>query len=278
MYACNYQHENVHKHEKKARFTAPQRSVASLKTSQLPRFHKPTITWTFAKVPRTGNMRVIIDFLCAMNFLDPALDQYATAHSASEPELLKELTRETHLKTTMPRMLSGHLQGRFLSLISKLVQPEIILEIGTFTGYATLCLAEGLKTGGKLITLDTNDETSSIAQKYFTKSDYASQIDLRITDATHEIPKMEMWFDLVFIDADKENYSNYFDMVIGKMKKGALIIADNVLWSGKVLHPVKPNDSETMAITSFNEKVCADNRVEQLLLPLRDGLMILRVK
>lgn len=223
-------------------------------------------------------MRLIIHFLCAMNFLDPALDQYATSHTANESELLKELARETHLKTTMPRMLSGHLQGRFLSLISKLIQPEIILEIGTFTGYATLCLAEGLKPNGKLITLDTNDETSSIAKRYFAKSDFAAQIELRNTDATVEIPGMNMQFDLVFIDADKENYSNYFDMVIGKMKKGGLIIADNVLWSGKVLQPLKPNDSETKAITSFNEKVCADDRVEQLLLPVRDGLMILRVK
>ena len=175
-------------------------------------------------------------------------------------------------------MLSGHLQGRFLSLISKLVQPEFILEIGTFTGYATLCLAEGLKANGKLVTIDTNDETSSIARRYFAKSEFADQIELRNTNATTEIPKMSGPFDLVLIDADKENYSNYFDMVIGKMKKGGLIIADNVLWSGKVLQPVKPNDTETIAITTFNEKVCADNRVEQLLLPVRDGLMILRVK
>jgi caffeoyl-CoA O-methyltransferase len=213
-----------------------------------------------------------------MQFLDPELDHYSSSHSAKESDLLIELSRETHLKTTMPRMLSGHLQGRFLSLISKLIQPEVILEIGTFTGYATLCLAEGLKQGGKLITLDTNDETSSIARKYFAKSEYASQIELRNVDATLEIPKLNLQFDLVFIDADKENYSNYFDMVIGKMRKGGLIIADNVLWSGKVLQAAKSNDTETIAITSFNEKVCADNRVEQFLLPLRDGLMILRIK
>ncbi len=217
-------------------------------------------------------------FSLQMQFLDPALDAYSTSHSAKESELLTELSRETHLKTTMPRMLSGHLQGRFLSLLSKLVQPEVILEIGTFTGYAALCLAEGLKTNGKLITLDTNDETSSIAKKYFAKSEYASQIELINADATQEIPKINETFDLVFIDADKENYSNYFDMIIGKMRKGGLIIADNVLWSGKVLQPIKANDTETIAITSFNEKVCADDRVEQLLLPVRDGLMILRVK
>lgn len=213
-----------------------------------------------------------------MNFLDPAIDQYATTHSASEPELLVELSRETHLKTTMPRMLSGHLQGRLLSFLSKLVQPELILEIGTFTGYAALCLAEGLKADGKLITIDTNDETSSIAKKYFARSSFASQIELRNADATEEIPKISGPFGLVFIDADKENYSNYFDMVIGKMKKGGLIIADNVLWSGKVLQPVKPNDKETAAITSFNQKAFSDERVEPLLLPVRDGLMILRVK
>lgn len=213
-----------------------------------------------------------------MTFLDPSIDHYATTHSAAEPELLTELARETHLKTTMPRMLSGHLQGRLLSMLSKLVQPELILEIGTFTGYATLCLAEGLQPGGKLITIDTNDETASIAQRFFARSEYASQIELRNANAMEEIPKLNAHFDLVFIDADKENYSNYFDMVIGKMKKGGLIIADNVLWSGKVVQPVKPNDEDTIAIMSFNDKVCADARVEQLLLPVRDGLMILRVK
>lgn len=213
-----------------------------------------------------------------MNFLDPALDQYATSHTENESPLLTDLARETHLKTTMPRMLSGHLQGRLLSFLSKLIQPECILEIGTFTGYATLCLAEGLKKNGKLITIDTNDETSSIAKRYFAQSPYAEQIDLRNADATTEIKGIAGPFDLVFIDADKENYSNYFDLIIGKMKPGGVIIADNVLWSGKVLEPVKANDKETAAIISFNQKVCNDQRVEPLLLPVRDGLMILRVK
>lgn len=213
-----------------------------------------------------------------MNFLDPALDQYATAHTASEPELLAELSRETHLKTTMPRMLSGHLQGRLLSFLSKLVQPELILEIGTFTGYAALCLAEGLTPDGKLITIDTNDETSSIAKRFFGRSPFAAQIELRNADAVQEIPKIGGPLDLVFIDADKENYSHYFDLVIGKMRAGGIIIADNVLWSGKVMQPVKPNDRETIAIMSFNEKAHNDARVEPLLLPVRDGLMILRVK
>lgn len=213
-----------------------------------------------------------------MKFLDPLLDDYATAHSATEPELLQELARETHLKTTMPRMLSGHLQGRFLSFISKLVQPELILEIGTFTGYAALCLAEGLKPNGKLITIDTNDETSSIAKRYFSRSPYASQIELRTANAMEEIHNIAGPFDLVFIDADKENYSNYFNLIIGKMRKGGLIIADNVLWSGKVVQPVKPNDRETIALMAFNEMAGKDDRVEPFLLPLRDGLMMLRVK
>lgn len=213
-----------------------------------------------------------------MNFIDPAIDNYSTSHSAPESELLAELSRETHLKTTMPRMLSGHLQGRLLSLLSKLVNPQLILEIGTFTGYSTLCLAEGLKQGGKLITIDTNDETSAIAKKYVDKAGYTGKIELLHSDATEAIPKMNMQFDLVFIDADKENYSNYFSMVIGKMNPGGLIIADNVLWSGKVLQPVKANDRETTGLIEFTKTVCADSRVEQLLLPVRDGLMILRVK
>lgn len=212
-----------------------------------------------------------------MNFLDPLLEQYAATHSEGEPELLKELARETQMKTTMPRMLSGHFQGRLLSLLSKLVQPELILEIGTFTGYSTLCLAEGLKSGGRLITLDTNDETSVIARKYFAQSEFASNIELRITDATKEIEKITGPFDIVFIDADKENYSRYFDLVIGKMKKGGLIIADNVLWSGKVLQPVKANDNETKALMEFNSKVNADARVNALMLPVRDGLTVMRV-
>lgn len=213
-----------------------------------------------------------------MKFLDPLLDDYATAHSGTEPELLQELARETHLKTTMPRMLSGHLQGRFLSFISKLVQPELILEIGTFTGYAALCLAEGLKPNGKLITIDTNDETSSIAKRYFSRSPYGPQIELRTADAMEEIHNIAGPFDLVFIDADKENYSNYFNLIIGKMRKGGLIIADNVLWSGKVVQPVKPNDRETIALMAFNEMAGKDERVEPFLLPLRDGLMMMRVK
>lgn len=213
-----------------------------------------------------------------MNFLDPRLDEYAADHTAPEPALLAELARETHLKTTMPRMLSGHLQGRLLSLLSKLLQPDCILEIGTFTGYAALCLAEGLSGNGKLYTIDSNDETSSIARRYVTRAGMENKIELVGGNAMEIIPGMNMKFDLVFIDADKENYSHYFDMVIGKMNRGALIIADNVLWSGKVVEPVKANDHETKALMQFNDKIAVDTRVEHLLLPVRDGLMIMRVK
>lgn len=213
-----------------------------------------------------------------MNFLDPSIDEYAVTHSAPEPELLQMLSRETHLKTTMPRMLSGHLQGRLLSLLSKLVRPRIILEIGTFTGYSTLCLAEGLEPEGQLITIDSNDETTVIAKKYFELSGISSRILVLTGDAMKLIPEMQERCDLVFIDADKENYGAYYDMVIDRMNPGGLIIADNVLWSGKVIAPVKANDQETKSLMAFNEKVCSDNRVEQLLLPVRDGLMILRVK
>lgn len=213
-----------------------------------------------------------------MNFLDPSIDHYAATHTSPEPELLHELARETHLKTTMPRMLSGHLQGRLLSLLSKMQQPETILEIGTFTGYAALCLAEGLKPNGKLITIDTNDETSAIAKKYFNRSPYAAQIQLLHADATAAIPQLDVQLDLVFIDADKENYSRYFDLVIGKMKRGGIIIADNVLWSGKVVQPLKNNDTETAALMAFNEKAMRDERVENVLLPVRDGLLVMRVK
>lgn len=213
-----------------------------------------------------------------MNFLDPRIDEYATLHTAKEPELLHQLSRETHLKTTMPRMLSGHLQGRILSLLSKLISPERILEIGTFTGYSTICLAEGLPSGGKLISIDSNDETTVIARKYISLAGLADKVELITGDAMSIVSSLPEKFSIVFIDADKENYSAYYDMVITKMNPGGLIIADNVLWSGKVVEPLKPNDKETAALMQFNEKVCNDVRVEQILLPVRDGLMLLRVK
>ena len=213
-----------------------------------------------------------------MNFLHPDIDQYASRNSAPETALLTELSRETHLKTTMPRMLSGHLQGRFLAMLSALLRAENILEIGTFTGYSTLCLAEGLSANGKIYSIDSNDETTSIAKKYVKLAGLESKIELITGNAMEIIPAMQQKFDLVFIDADKENYSNYYNMIIGQMKPGGLIVADNVLWSGKVIEEIKPNDKETNGLIHFTKMVCADERVSAVLLPVRDGLMLLRVK
>ncbi len=212
-----------------------------------------------------------------MNFIEPAIEAYATKHSAPESEILVALTRETHLKTTMPRMLSGHLQGRLLSLLSSLVQPNAILEIGTFTGYSTICLAEGLTASGKLYTIDCNDETGVIAKKYISQAGLTSKVKFLNGDAVEIIPTLQHQFDLCFIDADKENYLNYFHLVIHKMKRGGLIIADNVLWSGKVIEPLKTNDKETEGLINFTEFVSSDIRVTPLLLPIRDGLLLLRV-
>ncbi len=210
-----------------------------------------------------------------MEFISEALSDYSEKHSEPESALLSELNRETHLKAMSPRMLSGHIQGRFLSLLSKLAQPKHILEIGTYTGYSALCLAEGLQADGKLITIDPNEETNIIANKYFQKSAYAKQIELRAGDATKIIPALSQTFDIVFIDADKRNYALYFDLIIDKVKKGGLIIADNVLWSGKVLMNEKEMDPDTKAIHDFNKKVSEYKHVTNLLLPLRDGLMLM---
>jgi caffeoyl-CoA O-methyltransferase len=211
-----------------------------------------------------------------MEFISTLLSEYCEKHSEPESELLSELNRETHLKVLSPRMLSGHLQGRFLSFISKIAKPTLILEIGTYTGYSALCLAEGLNENGRLITIDPNEETNVVARKYFDRSLHKNKIDLICGDATKEIKNLDVKFDIVFIDADKRNYSNYFDLVIDKMNKGGLIIADNVLWSGKVLDPENKMDKDTEAIHNFNKKVNEDKRVTNLLLPVRDGLMLLR--
>jgi predicted O-methyltransferase YrrM len=209
-----------------------------------------------------------------MHFISDELLKYSENHSDSESELLKELNRETHLKVGSPRMLSGHLQGRFLSFISKLQRPQFILEIGTYTGYSALCLAEGLADNGKLFTIDPNEETNHFAREFIQRSDYGKKIEILQGQAQNIIPTLKEKFDLVFIDADKKNYSLYFDLVIDKIKSGGLIISDNVLWSGKVLDAEK--DAETKAIHEFNEKIKADKRVSSILLPLRDGLMISR--
>lgn len=211
-----------------------------------------------------------------MEFLPEKIDQYANDLTTPDSELLQSLERETHLKVLSPRMLSGHLQGRILSLISHLMRPNYILEIGTYTGYSAICLAEGLHPDGRLITIDRNDELETILSKYLLKSPKASQIDLRIGYAAEIIPTLPDGIDLVFIDADKPNYATYFDLVIDKMNPGGLILADNVLWSGKIVEEIKPNDKSTKALHEFNLKVHNDPRVENVLIPIRDGILAIR--
>ncbi|MCG8573270.1 MAG: O-methyltransferase [Flavobacteriales bacterium] len=211
-----------------------------------------------------------------MEFLDPKLDEYIQKHTIDESELLNQLNRDTHLKVLMPRMLSGHVQGRMLSMLSHMVQPKYILEIGTYTGYSALCLAEGLKDGGKLITIDNNEELKSMHEEFIGKSGFADNIEILYGQALDIIDDLEDGIDMVFIDADKENYSNYFDQVIDKVRPGGFILADNVLWSGKVIQEVKPNDKSTNAIIAFHKKVHDDPRVENVLFPVRDGIMVLR--
>jgi caffeoyl-CoA O-methyltransferase len=210
-----------------------------------------------------------------MYFLPAELSQYAENHSQEEPDLLKRLNRETHATILKPRMLSGHFQGRFLSFWSKILQPNLILEIGTYTGYSALCLAEGLSKTGKLITIEVNEELKDIASKYFNESPYASQIEPIIGNASTIIPSLPDEIDLVFIDADKKNYTHYYQLVFNKLRKGGIIIADNVLWSGKVAGHGKI-DADTQTLLDFNKMVQQDERVENLLLPIRDGLMIAR--
>lgn len=210
-----------------------------------------------------------------MEFISEALSHYCETHSEKEPELLNALNRETHLKVLSPRMLSGHLQGRILSFISKMKQPACVLEIGTYTGYSALCLAEGLAENGELFTIDPNEETNIVARKYFDASVYANKIKLMQGDAKNIIPRINKKFDLVFIDADKKNYPAYFDLIIEDVNKGGIIIADNVLWSGKVINEIDKMDPDTRIIHEFNNKVNADSRVTNLLLPVRDGLLIM---
>ncbi len=210
-----------------------------------------------------------------MEFLPDDLQRYVEDHSEPESDLLQQINRETHLHVLKPRMLSGHLQGRVLSMLSHMIQPKNILEIGTYTGYAALCLAEGLRTDGKLITIDNNEELSVRTKQYFAQSDYSDQIEMMVGNAIDIIPTLQTSWDLVFIDADKENYSNYFDQVIDQVNNGGFIIADNVLWSGKVFDESK-NDKATESIREFNQKVHTDSRVQDVLFPIRDGLMILR--
>ncbi|TRW26538.1 O-methyltransferase [Flavobacterium zepuense] len=212
-----------------------------------------------------------------MHFISEELEDYAALHSENEPELLAALNRETHQKVLQPRMLSGHFQGRILSMIAKLVNPQHILEIGTFTGYATLSLAEGLRKDGTLDTIDNNEELYDFQKKYFDKSQWNAQIIQHLGNALEIIPTLNKKFDLVFIDADKENYPNYFKMIVPLMNKGGIILSDNVLWSGKVLEPVKANDKSTKVLLEYNLLLKEDPRVETVLLPIRDGLTVSRV-
>lgn len=212
-----------------------------------------------------------------MEFIDPKLHEYCEQHSGTEAEVLKKLDRETHAKVMMPRMLSGHLQGQFLAMISKMCQPKRILEIGTYTGYSAIYLAQGLTEGGRLITIDLNEELEQMAKRYWAEAGVSEKIDYRIGNGLELIPDIEGPFDLVFIDADKKNYSNYYDLIIDKMAPGGIILADNVLWSGKVIDELA-KDKDTVAIKEYNLKVQEDDRVDNMLLPLRDGIMMARMK
>ena len=214
-----------------------------------------------------------------MNFIPEELDNYAIVHSQDEPALLQQLSRETYQKILQPRMLSGHFQGRVLSMISKLINPKTILEIGTYTGYSALCLAEGMSSDGTLHTIDINEELFDFQRKYFDKSPYGSQIVQHLGNALEIIPEIEDSFDLIFIDADKENYVNYFHTIIDKLNSGGIILSDNVLWSGKVLHSTfKKEDTSTPALIEYNKLLKEDDRIETVLLPIRDGLTISRKK
>lgn len=212
-----------------------------------------------------------------MHFISEELENYVALHSENEPELLVRLNKETHQKILQPRMLSGHFQGRVLSMLSKLIRPKNILEIGTYTGYAALCLAEGLAENGELDTIDINEELVDFQKKYFDQSPWASQLHQHLGNALEIIPTLGKKFDLVFIDADKENYINYFKMIVPMMHKGGVILSDNVLWSGKVLEEIKANDKSTKILLEYNELLKNDPRIETILLPIRDGLTVSRV-
>lgn len=212
-----------------------------------------------------------------MNFLPEQIEDYVIAHSQNEPRLLQQLKKETWQKVLNPRMLSGAFQGRVLSMLSKLVKPTSILEVGTYTGYSALCLAEGLSDNGILHTIDCNEELYDLQKKYFEKSSYNHQIKQYVGNALEIIPTINATFDLVFIDADKRNYSNYFKLVIDTMNKGGLILSDNVLWSGKVIEKLDPKDEDTKALLLYNKMLKEDKRIETILLPIRDGLTISRV-
>ncbi len=213
-----------------------------------------------------------------MHFLSPDLEDYIENHSEEEPGLLRELTRETHLKVVRPRMLTGHYQGRVLSMISKIIHPKNLLEIGTYTGYSALCLAEGLQKDGQLHTIDTNEELYEMQRRYFDRSGFGNQIIQHTGDAKTLIPTMDMVFDLVFIDAEKREYPEYFELVMDKTRSGSVILSDNLLWSGKVVEPLEAKDKTTRILLAYNQMLKEDPRVETVLLPIRDGLSLTRVR
>jgi caffeoyl-CoA O-methyltransferase len=213
-----------------------------------------------------------------MEFISPELDAYVCDHTEMESEVLAALNRKTHLSVLQPRMLSGHFQGRLLSLFSHMIQPTRILEIGTYTGYSAICLAEGLQAGGRLFTIDVNEERADLVQEYIERSGYQDVIVPLIGDALEIIPTLDETYDIVFIDADKKNYINYYHLVFDRVKPGGYIIADNVLWSGKVIGDPSQLDRETRVLDEYNKLIHADSRVQEVLLPIRDGLMIARKK
>ena len=212
-----------------------------------------------------------------MHFISQELEDYIEQHSEKEPELLAALNKETYQKILLPRMLSGHFQGRVLSMLSKLIRPVNILEIGTYTGYSALCLCEGMQENGTLHTIDIKEELVDFQRKHFDKSPWGAQIFQYLGEAVDIIPTLDMKFDLVFIDADKENYLNYFELIVPQMNKGGIILSDNVLWSGKVLEPLNPKDLSTKVLLEYNQLLANDPRVETVLLPIRDGLTVSRV-
>jgi len=213
-----------------------------------------------------------------MNFIDQKIEAYALEHSQPESEVLKKLNRETYAKVIQPRMLSGHMQGNILSMFSNMIKPKNILEIGTYTGYSAICLAQGLQENGTLFTIDVNEELEKMVRKYFNEAGVSSKINYIIGDALNVIPTINETFDLVFIDADKRNYANYYNLIFDKVNKGGYIISDNVLWSGKVIDNPNYSDLDTKIIDSFNKMIHNDLRVEHILLPIRDGLMVARKK
>lgn len=213
-----------------------------------------------------------------MHFLSSVIEDYIQDHSENEPELLKALSRETHVKVIQPRMITGHYQGRVLSLLSKIIRPTNILEIGTYTGYSALCLAEGLPKDGQLHTIDVNEELDAIQRKYFDQSTFGPQIIQHTGDALKIIPTLDQTFDLVFIDAEKKEYPNYFEAALRKTTSGSIILSDNVLWSGKVVEPVKDKDKATKILLEYNRMLKDDPRIETVLLPIRDGLTLCRVR